>query len=167
MIAITAETLSHRPGIEAVHREAFGGEFEAALVGKLHDAGLIVSSLVATIGTRVIGHILFSHLSVNLDGRSAAAVSLAPMGVLPAKQRQGIGTALVRRGLEDMRIKGRTAVLVVGHPQFYSRFGFSAQLAMKLVSSYAGPAFMALELSPGALAGHRGVVTYPDVFRSA
>ncbi len=166
MIAIAAETPSHRPEVETLHRAAFGGEFEARLIGKLQDAGLIVSSLVATSGARVIGHVLFSDLAVSVDGQSIRAVSLAPMAVLPACQHQGIGSALVRRGLDDVRSKGRAAAIVVGHPQFYSRFGFSAAPAEKLASPYAGPAFLSLELSPGALAGHHGTVTYPDAFRN-
>ena len=152
--------------VQALHREAFGGDVEAVLIEKLQAAGLIVSSMVAVSEDRVVGHILLSHLTVTVEGRRVAAVSLAPLAVLPGNQRQGIGTRLVRRGLEDVRNKGRTAVIVLGQPEFYGRIGFSADLARKLASPYAGPAFMALELVPGALAGRDGVVGYPEAFRA-
>jgi putative acetyltransferase len=167
MISISAETTRHRPPVLALHRQAFGGEVESMLIEDLHAAGLIVSSLVAVSDGTVVGHILFSDLTVKVDGRSIAAVSLAPMAVLPKYQRRGIGTHLVGHGLEDVRKKGRTAVIVLGHPEFYPRFGFSAALAQKLASPYAGPAFMALELVPGSLAGERGLVRYPGAFGAA
>jgi putative acetyltransferase len=73
----------------------------------------------------------------------------------------------VRAGLDAVRDAGYAAVVVLGHPEFYPRFGFSADLAAKLASPFAGPAFMALELVPGALDGTRGTVTYPPAFRIA
>jgi putative acetyltransferase len=164
LIAIDEEAAVHRPQVLCLHRYAFGGQAEATLVEDLWAAGLVVSALIAAAQDKVVGHILFSDLAVIVDGRTVSAVSLAPMAVLPEHQRRGIGTQLVRRGLEDVRGKGRTAVIVVGHPQFYSRFGFSAALAQKLSSPYAGPPFMALELVPDALAGRDGAVRYPDAF---
>ena len=167
MLSIRAETEHDRTAIDALHRAAFGGDAEARLVEKLRADGLVASSLVAVVNDTVAGHILFSDLAVSVDGRPVAAVALAPVAVRPADQRRGIGSRLVRAGLEDVRGKGRAAVLVVGHPGYYPRFGFSAELARKLASPYPGPAFMALELVRGALAGRAGEVRYPAAFDGA
>jgi putative acetyltransferase len=164
MISIGEEAGVHRAAVLALHCQAFGGTFEAGLVARLHEEGLVASSLVAVAGSEVVGHILFSDLAVRVDGRDVAAVALAPMAVRPDCQRRGIGTRLVRAGLAAARSKGREAVIVVGHPAYYPRFGFSPALAGKLASPYAGAAFMALELVPGALRGKEGSVAYPDAF---
>lgn len=86
------------------------------------------------------------------------------MAVLPAKQRQGIGSQLVREGLRVCAEAGHRIVVVLGHPDFYPRFGFSAQLAERLKAPFARPAFMALELVPGALENIIGEVRYPPPF---
>jgi putative acetyltransferase len=86
------------------------------------------------------------------------AVALAPVAVLPRYQRQGIGRRLIRHGLDTLRGPGERVVIVVGHPEYYPRFGFSSALACSLESPFAPEAFMALELSPGALKGIRGRV---------
>jgi len=86
------------------------------------------------------------------------------MAVRPDRQGRGIGTRLVAEGLPILRERGRTAVIVLGHVRYYPRFGFSAELARKLVSPFPGEAFMALELVPGALSGHVGSVRYPAAF---
>jgi putative acetyltransferase len=92
-------------------------------------------------------------------------LALAPMAVLPAFQKQGIGSALVRNGLELCRELGHRIVIVLGHPNFYPRFGFSAKLAEALSSPFGGgESWMALELAPGALGGVAGRVQYPPPF---
>jgi putative acetyltransferase len=94
----------------------------------------------------------------------ATLVSLAPIAVTPRRQRQGIGSQLVRAGLARLRQGPTQAVIVVGHPDYYPRFGFSAEVVRKLDTPYAGDAFMGLELVPGSLAGTRGTVRYPRAF---
>ena len=163
MLVIRAESPQDRALIDKLNRVVFAGHIEADLIEKLRAGGLVVSSLVAVADAGIVGHILFSDLDVRMDGRWVAAVSLAPMAVRPGEQRRGIGSQLVRAGLDDLRHKGRMAVLVLGHPAYYPRFGFSAELARKLSSPYAGPAFMALELVPGALAGKGSTVRYPPM----
>ncbi len=115
----------------------------------------------------MVGHILFSRLVIECERSSLVAVSLAPMAVIPQYQRQGIGSALVRAGLAAFRQAGQRIAVVLGHPEYYPRFGFSAQLAEGLDSPFSGgAAWMALELTPGALTGITGRVIFPPPFTS-
>jgi putative acetyltransferase len=151
--------------IRHVNRRAFGQDDEARLVDALREGGYLQLSLVAEHAGRIVGHILFSDLPIITDTHTFPAVSLAPMAVLPAFQRQGIGSALVRRGLEACRERGHRVVLVLGHPEFYRRFGFSSALAAPLKSPFGGgEAWMALELERGALDDIAGHVQYPPPF---
>ena len=161
---IREATGADHAGIGEVNRLAFNGEDEAVVVDRLRTAGLMVASLVAVAGNRVIGHILFSRLPIETPGGVVNAVALAPMSVRPEFQRLGIGSELVRRGLEACRQLGETILIVVGHPEYYPRFGFSAELARRLSGPFSGDAFMALELVPGALDGITGTVRYPEAF---
>ena len=149
--------------IRTVNREAFGTMAEADWVDALRANGDAALSLVAENDSGVVGHILFSHLPIRTSSRDVAAVALAPMSVLPRWQRRGVGSALVRAGLDRCREAGLEAVVVLGHPNYYPRFGFSARLAAPLRAPFSGPAFMALELAPGALTVG-GVVRYPAAF---
>jgi putative acetyltransferase len=160
-VLIRSERPDDIEGIREVNREAFRGDEEADLVDRLRDNGDVVLSLVAIEGDRVIGHILFSRLRIG----ETNALALAPMAVKPAHQRRGVGSTLVRRGLASCRTEGETIVVVVGHPEYYPRFGFSADLAKPLDAPFSGLAFMALELQPGALMNARGRVTYARAFR--
>jgi putative acetyltransferase len=163
MSEIRDETTADREAIREVNRRAFGGEAEAWLVDRLRDDGLVVASLVAVDAGSIVGHVLFSDLPIETPVGVVPAAALAPLAVVPERQRQGIGSALVRRGLGVCRERGRAAVVVLGHPGYYPRFGFAADLARSLRAPYAGEAFMALELEPGSLAGG-GIVRYPDAF---
>jgi putative acetyltransferase len=153
-----------RPAILQLNRDAFGGDAEAELIEKLHADGLIAASLVAEEDGRIIGHILLSWLHLDMGSRPLRGLALAPMAVDPARQLQGTGSRLVKAAIESARQIGADAIIVLGHPGFYPRFGFSAQDAAKLQSPFTGAAFMALELTPGALAGHGGSVVYPPAF---
>jgi putative acetyltransferase len=160
---VQEETIEDQPGIREVNRLAFGGEVEARLVDQLRADGEVVVSLVAVDEDIVLGHALFSWLPIERDGQFIRAAALAPVAVRPALQRQGIGSALIWRGLETCRERGCAAVVVLGYPEYYPRFGFSAEFAANLRAPFAGPAFMALELTPGSLAGG-GEVRYPPAF---
>jgi putative acetyltransferase len=148
-----------------VNRLAFGGQTEEAkLVDDLRAEGYKRLSLVAEDDGTIVGHVLFSDLAIETRDAVVDALALAPLAVAPSHQGQGIGSALVREGLRLCAEQGHRIVVVVGHPAYYRRFGFSAQLAERLASPYAGPEFMALELVLGALDGVSGKVAYPPPF---
>jgi putative acetyltransferase len=164
VITIRAEQPEDRKLVADVHRRAFGRDAEARLVDQLHADQEVIVSLVAIINGQIVGHALFSRLPIETAAGEIAAAALGPLAVLPEWQRRGIGSALVWRGIGDCRARGRAAVVVLGHPTYYPRFGFSAALAARLHAPYSGEAFMALELIPGALAGG-GVARYPAAFQ--
>ena len=112
----------------------------------------------------IIGHILFSRMTVETTQGPVAAVSLAPMAVLPDHQGRKVGSQLVRRGLSQLCERGERIVIVLGHKQYYPRFGFSSEKARCLASPFPPEAFMALELSDGALSEIHGAVRYPSAF---
>jgi putative acetyltransferase len=165
---VRAEVPSDHAQVAQVHRLAFGRPAEAALVDRLRAAGRAVVSLVADeAGAGVVGHILFSPVTLDAaDGPPPRWLGLAPLAVLPERQRAGIGAALVRAGLAAAGRLGATAVVVLGHPVYYPRFGFAPASRFGLRCVYDAPdeAFMALELVPGACAGRRGLVRYAPEF---
>jgi putative acetyltransferase len=163
---VRTETVTDYPMIRDVNEAAFGGAEEADLVESLRAEGVVLLSLVAECDHHIVGHILFSRMSILRAGGAIPAVALAPVAVLPEYQRQGIGGKLIRSGLEALRDTGERIVIVVGHPEYYPRFGFSALRARPLESPFPPEAFMALELSPSALDGIRGRVAYPRAFGS-
>jgi putative acetyltransferase len=163
-VGVRPEAPDDREAVLRVNRLAFGGEDEARLVDALRDGGYVRVSLVAEADGQVVGHILFSELPILTECGIVEALALAPMAVLPSHQRRGIGSTLVREGLRACTEAGHRVVVVVGHPEFYPRFGFSAKAAERLRSPFSGPAFMALGLVPGALEGVEGEVRYPPPF---
>jgi putative acetyltransferase len=164
-LLIRPETAADHEAVRHVHRLAFGRDDEARLVDALRDGDYARLSVVAKNDGQVVGHILFSDLPIITEDGAVAALALAPLAVLPACQRQGIGSVLVRRGLELCSEQGHRIVVVLGHPDFYRRFGFSSELATQLDSPFSGkPSFMAAELVPGALVVVAGRVEYPPPF---
>lgn len=150
--------------IRRLNDTAFGGSYESRLIVDLRTAGLAVIELVSIDGTEVVGHIMMSTLDVSIANKPVRSLALAPMSVQPGRQRQGIGSALIRAALHRAQQQGWQAVIVLGHPDYYPRFGFSAALARPLASPFSGDAFMALELVPDALKGGAGRVIYPPAF---
>lgn len=164
-ILIRPETPADREAVATVNRLAFGRDDEANLVAALRAGGYTTLSLVAETGGQIVGHILFGPLVIATSRGQVAAVSLAPMAVIPDYQRQGVGGRLVAAGLELCSSAGHKIVVVLGHPEYYVRFGFSPSLAAALESPFSGiPAWMALELAPQALSGVVGKVIYPPPF---
>jgi len=173
----TQETLSHSghevtircedpPDIDQVrliNELAFGQPDEASLVDRLRgtDGAL---SLVAVAQNLVVGHILFT--TVRIEGLLGTALGLAPMAVLPPYQRHGIGSLLVRAGLDVCRTSGHAVVVVLGHPEFYPRFGFVPAVTRELRCEWPvrPEMFMVLELRRGALESAGGLVRYRPEF---
>lgn len=161
---IFPEAAEDRAAIRQVHQQAFGSDAEADLVDALRDGGLIEVSLVAETDGQVVGHILFSRVSIVTESGKTDALSLAPMAVLPRYQRKGVGSRLVREGLGACEKRGHRIALVLGHPEFYQEFGFSAELAERIESPFGGEAWMATELWPDALKGVEGRVEFSPPF---
>jgi putative acetyltransferase len=159
----TAET-EEWLAVRSIDEAAFGRPDEARLIDSLRNEGVILASVVAELEKRIVGHILFSRMSIEACGGSIPAAALAPVAVLPEHQRQGIGGSLIRYGLDLLRRRGERIVIVLGHPNYYPRFGFSSGKARSLESPFPPHAFMALELYPGALDGVSGKVRYPAAF---
>ena len=152
-----------------VHRRAFDGRTdEAHIVQRLHDAEKAVVSLVAVDGDRVVGHVLFSPTRAEHQGENVELVGLAPVGVLPERQNEGIGSALIQRGLEGCREAGVDAVVVLGDPGYYSRCGFERASEYGLGNEYgADEGFMIKPVREGAVDDVDGIVTYQPEFRQA
>lgn len=166
-LVIRPETAKDIDSIRSVIGLAFDQDSEGKLVDELRGGGFVVLSLVAELDGKVIAHILYSKLQITKDGRTTDALALAPMAVRPRYQRLGIGSQLIRASLDLCREQGHKIVIVLGDPNYYKRFGFSADLARQLQSPYAGDSFMALELVNGALRGVTGQVTYAAPFDTA
>jgi putative acetyltransferase len=168
MITIRPERTEDYTAIHEIHILAFGRENEARLVKKIRGRDDFVPdlSLVAVKKGEVVGHILFSRITIQSNAGSFPALALAPMAVHPKFQNRGIGSELVRQGLECCQNQGHEIVVVVGHPKYYPRLGFTPARAKGLKAPFAVPdkAFMVLELSLGALHGSTGMVTYPQEF---
>lgn len=158
-----------QPGdVAAIHRVnaiAFGRDSEAELVDRLRGVPNTLS-LVAVVNEGIVGHLFFSPVTVEAAA-TEGWLGLGPVAVLPPYQGQGIGSALIRQGLETCRATGGQAVVVLGDPQFYARFGFVPAAAWGLRCEYDAPegAFRVLELNPGALATPpEGLVRYRPEF---
>lgn len=166
---IAMEIRPERPeDVASVHRVnelAFGTPAEADLVDALRRAADPFVSLVAVIDDRIVGHILFTPVSVE-GAADRLMMGLAPMAVLPEYQNQGIGSRLVEEGLQACARLGAGAVAVLGHPEYYPRFGFEPAAKHGLRSEYDVPdeVFMVQELEPGALSGCRGLIRYRPEF---
>jgi putative acetyltransferase len=162
MLAIREAVAADHPAIRRVNREAFGRDDEGVLVQRLRDETAMLFELVAD-DCDIVGHIAFSALALTPPRPAGKVAALAPMAVTPARQRAGVGSALVRAGLETCRARGIAAVVVLGHPGFYPRFGFAAAAASGLRAPFSGPEFMALELVAGALPAG-AALRYPESF---
>lgn len=166
MLTIRPEQPADLSAIHHVHTQAFGQPQEGDLVDALRSAGALTLSLVAVTDGRVVGHIAFSPVTITSHTVPIEALGLAPMGVLPAYQRTGIGSRLVEAGLETCRKMGYSLVVVLGHPHYYPRFGFTPSKPYGIVWEHDAPdeAFMVRELKEGVLAQTRGVVRFRPEF---
>ncbi|WP_243354384.1 GNAT family N-acetyltransferase [Bacillus litorisediminis] len=157
--------------IKEINDLAFNGEGEGKLIELIRGSDHFIPelSLVAEdIEGKVVGHILFSLVHIQTETGLIPTLALAPMAVLPAYQNQGIGSILVRSGLERAKELGYTHVVVLGHPHFYPKFGFIPSIKKGIESPFAVPAevFMVTELAEGALDQIHGKVVYPPAFEA-
>jgi putative acetyltransferase len=166
---IRRERSGDSAAIRQVHELAFGRPAEADLVDVLRARGKATLSLVAVQGDRVVGHILFSPVTIESAERTFRGVGLAPMAVLPERQRQGIGSRLVKAGLVACRNAGYDCVVVLGHPTYYPRFGFVPASRYGITSEYEAPdeAFMVLPWCAGIPEPGGGVARYQPEFGAA
>jgi putative acetyltransferase len=152
-----------------VHRAAFastafGHQGEADLVRAVHADGDALVSLVAETDGEIVGHALFSRMEIEADGVPLRGAGLAPVGVLPYLHSSGVGSALIWRGLEMLHGQGIQISFVLGHPDYYPRFGYSAEAALPFTSPFAGPHFMALLLDKSVQLPESGRARYAPAF---
>ena len=163
-VTIRAEGVEDEPAIRALLRDAFGASAEADLVEALRGRS-DVRFLVALDGARRVGHVGLSPVRVPGLAAEELALGLAPLAVADGARGAGVGAALVRAALEEARARGACAVVVLGDPAYYARFGFAPAARFDLACRWtSGDAFQALELRPGALAPACGVVEYLPEF---
>ncbi|MDX1396297.1 MAG: N-acetyltransferase [Gemmatimonadota bacterium] len=167
-LEIRPERDADRAGVRSVNRAAFETPQEADIVDALRRDVTPIVSLVAVEGAQIVGHIMFSPVGLD-PAADSTLMGLGPMAVLPARQRSGIGSALVGAGLERCRELGCDGVVVLGHPAYYPRFGFVPASRYGLRCEYDVPpeVFMAFESRPGSLGGVSGTVRYAAPFRTA
>jgi putative acetyltransferase len=171
MITVRRELPEDRETIRQIVESAFAGTAEADLVDQLRDAGKAIISLVATEDERLIGHILFSEVTLAPDGDDSndtplAAIGLAPLAVLPEFQNRSVGSLLTRAGLDECRKAGYQCAVVLGHPHYYPRFGFvpSVRYGIKSEFEVSDETFMVIELSENTLRNRSGIIRYQPEF---
>jgi putative acetyltransferase len=180
MVTVRQEQPEDIAGVRAINEVAFplhtqqekeaGQSAEAGIVDSIRSACPDVVSLVAVDAGRIVGHIFFSPVFVSTAGGVVQGMGLAPMAVLPERQRQGIGSLLVQAGIEAMRKRGCPFVIVLGHPGYYPRFGFVPASQHGLSCQWDGvpdEAFMVLVLDEGTMSSLSGVARYRDEFDQA
>ena len=150
--------------ISEVHIHAFGGTAEAEVVEALRGQGALLASLVAVVRDHIIGHVALS--AVDVGGVPRAAVALGPLAVEPEYQGRGIGAMLVDAFLQHCRVRDEALVVVLGYPEFYSRFGFVPAERFGMTFRDPSAQLQVLEVRPGAAAGLSGEVRYHPAFDS-
>jgi putative acetyltransferase len=167
-IKIRSETKDDYNIITQINDLAFGGTGESQLIINLRktDSFIPELSLVALVDDKLLGHILFYPITIEAANNTFPTISLAPMAVYPDYQKKGIGTKLVIEGLQRSKNMHFESVIVLGHPNYYPRFGFKPASQWNLYSDFEAPdeAFMALELEENSLACKRGKVVYPKEY---
>jgi len=167
-IKIRSEVAGDYDAITSINEEAFKQKQEGNLIINLRKRSEFLPdlSLVAEINNKPVGHILFSPVSIISGDKSFGTLSLAPMAVLPEFQKMGVGGALIMHGLKKAQSLGYKSVVVLGHPDYYPRFGFRRASQWKIRATFDAPdeALMAIELEPGSLNFGGGIIEYPKEF---
>jgi putative acetyltransferase len=170
-IIIEAETEGDYEQITKLHTKAFSRDSEARLVEKLRKTPIYIPelSLVAKYGKTIIGHILFYPININTCRKKCNSLALAPVSVIPSFQNRKVGSRLIREGLERAKKLGFKSVIVVGHSEYYPRFGFEKASKYGISASFDVPdtAFFAIELEKDGLKNCSGTIEYPSYYNEA
>jgi putative acetyltransferase len=171
MLIIRRETEADWNDVCEVNERAFGRPDEADLVDKLREANAVTLSLVGVLDGRIIAHVLFSPVVLEMDGGRTAkssgfGVGLGPVAVLPEYQNQGFGSQLIWEGIRQCREVGHGFMVVLGHPEYYPRFGFQPSVELGIRSQFDVPSevFMVMEFKPEALHDKKGLIKYRPEF---
>ena len=170
MINIRLENPEDMAQVRALHERAFRQPTEADAVDTLRLTCPDSLSVVAEDDGRIVGHILFTPVVIDSPKRKVEGMGLAPMAVLPLCQRQGIGSQLVQHCLKILRERGCPFVIVLGHPEYYVRFGFVPASTYKITSQWDNvpeESFMILVFDEDTMQGVSGVAKYRDEFSAA
>ena len=160
MALVRPETPQDYDAIHEINTLAFGLDNEAVLTRGLRDGGYAILSLVAEVDGEPVGHCMFSRIKIG----ETDALALAPVSVLPDHQKKGIGRQLIEHGLKECKDMGEERVTVLGNPDYYPRFGFTAELTKNIEHDFPPHAYMAVELVPGSMQGVKGKAIYPPPF---
>jgi len=169
-LTVRREQENDHATVRQLHDEAFGQPLEGGIVECLRQECPDVLSLVAERDGIIVGHVMFSAVRVTGGGQAVSGMGLAPMAVLPDHQRRGVGAALVRDGLERLRSADCPFVIVLGHEDYYPRFGFEPASGRGFGCPWEGVpdlAFMVAVLDEGAVGSVTGVVRYHAAFDAA
>ena len=169
MAVIRQEQQGDIAAIREVNDRAFGQGQEGEIVDELRAGCKELVSLVAVEGEKIIGHILFSPAVIETDAEEVNGMGLAPMAVLPEYQRKGVGAMLVQTGIEKIKRMGYPFIIVLGHPEYYRRFGFEQASIYGIKSQWDVPdeAFMMMILDTAAMSGVSGRGKYREEFNRA
>jgi len=170
MIHVRLEEPQDIPSVRIINEQAFEQPVEADIVDKLRLSCPEALSLVAVDEGRAVGHIFFTPATIDIENGTIEGIGLAPMAVLPERQRQGIGSSLVQHGLKVLRKRSCPFVIVLGHPEYYPRFGFELASSHGLKIQWPGvpdEAFMVIVYDAGALPQGGGIAKYRDEFDAA
>jgi putative acetyltransferase len=162
MIEIRAELTTDIPAIREVNQQAFAQDLEGRIVDALRSNGAALLSLVAIVNGEVVGHIMYSPASID----DVTGAALGPMALLPEYQRQGIGSQLVEAGNRKLRASDCPFIVVLGHADFYPRFGFQPASNCGIRCEWPVPdnVFMVLVLDPEKMEGVSGLAKYRHEF---
>jgi putative acetyltransferase len=169
LVIIREEEPEDIAAIRGVNVEAFGQSVEADIVDAIRQNCEDALSLVAVVQERIVGHILFSPVTIECAGKVVRGMGLGPMAVLPRHQREGIGSELVRAGIALLKDRRCPYVVVVGHPEYYPRFGFEPASRRGTTCEWKVPddVFMIVVLSEPEMRGVTGLAKYRAEFASA
>ena len=167
-MSIRAENKTDINNIWQINAEAFEGEEEANLINALRNSDTSYISLVYEENNKLVGHIFFTPVELVDDTSNLRLIGLAPMAVSPKMQNKGIGSSLIKAGIKQCLNEGYDAIIVLGHPNYYPKFGFIPSVKYGIKSEYEVPedVFMILELKENALKGKTGTIKYHEAFNN-